>query len=498
VVSIALGTIPAHQANRLGRDAVAVRIGETMLSWGELNLRSTRRAHALAAYGVGLGDFVTLSLGNNEDFFEWTFAVWKLGAVPHLVSWRIPDNELAAMLDLARPAAIIATEHERLRQLGALPARWGLAEGLDDQLPEAISPYWKAMSSGGSTGRPKIIVAHKPGVHESGSTYLQVAKGEVVLNPGPLYHNAPFSMAHNALFNANPLINMARFDAEEALRLIDRWRVASVNFVPTMMLRIWRLSDDVKAKYDVSSLRNVWHMAAPMPAWLKKAWIDWLGAEKINEAYAGTESVGATTINGVDWLVHQGSVGRPRNCDVRVLDSTGVQVPPGTVGEIWLKPGTSDVGYHYLGASQVTRNDGFQSLGDYGWVDADGYLYLADRRTDLIISGGSNIYPAEVENAIMEHPGVDAAVVIGLPNEEFGASVHAIVRLRREWDGTLDDTGLLEFLRSRLVTYKLPRSIEFTNEPLRDDAGKVRRSQLREERIGRTITVVQPNAKEAS
>jgi bile acid-coenzyme A ligase len=494
MLSIPLGNIPGHYAARLGSAAAAVRFGESATSWGDLDARSTRRAHALAVLGVVQGDMVTLSLDNSIDFFEWTFAVWKLGAVPHLVSWRVPDGELTAMLDLARPAAVIATEQERLAHLGALPTSWGLAEGKDDPLPQMVSPYWKAMSSGGSTGRPKIIVDHKPGSHVVGSTYLQVAEGEVVLNPGPLYHNAPFSMAHNALFNGNPLITTARFDAEETLRLIDRWNVASVNFVPTMMLRIWRLPDEVKARYDVSSLRNVWHMAAPMPAWLKKAWIEWLGAEKINEAYAGTEAVGATTINGVDWLAHEGSVGRPRNCVVRVLDEAGAEVPTGTVGEIWLKPTIANKGYHYVGAIQRGGDGGFESLGDYGWVDDDGYLYLADRRTDLIISGGSNIFPAEVESAIMEHPSVEVAVVIGLPNEDFGSAVHAIVRLRDGHNQPVDCAGLLEFLRTRLVTYKLPRSIEFTDDPLRDDAGKVRRSQLREQRLGTAFDGPNPAA----
>jgi bile acid-coenzyme A ligase len=482
MVTIPLGSIPLYHADRLGPAAIAARMGEDTISWGQLDARSTRRANALSARGVKLGDIVTLALDNSLSFFEWTFAVWKLGAVPHMVSWRIPEGELRAMLELARPAAVIATDNERLACFGALSPCWGMTEGSESRLPEVVSPYWKAMSSGGSTGRPKIIVDHRPGTHEIGSTYLQVAEHEVVLNPGPLYHNAPFSMAHNALFKGNPLLTMARFDAEDALWLIDRWRVASVNFVPTMMLRIWRLSDEVKEQYDVSSLRNVWHMAAPMPAWLKRSWIGWIGAEKINEAYAGTEAVGATTINGVEWLAHEGSVGRPRNCEVSVRDESGADVPAGTVGEIWLNPTAANHGYHYLGALQPEARAGFQSLGDYGWLDTDGYLYLADRRTDLIISGGANIFPAEVESAIMEHPAVEVAVAIGLPHEDLGASVHAIVRLRSDAADAPGSEDLIAFLRSRLVSYKLPRSIEFTTETLRDDAGKVRRSQLRAQR----------------
>ncbi len=482
MVSIPLRDIPRHHAARLGMDAIAVRVGDQSLTWGELDQRSTLRARSLLARGVRTGDLVTIALNNDVQFFEWTFAIWKLGAVPHAASWRSSTSELAAMLELARPTAVIASEHERLANVGALPADWGL-DGAYAVLPDAVSPFWKAMSSGGSTGRPKIIVDHKPALYDSQTTYLGVVEGEAVLNPGPLYHNAPFSMAHNALFKGNPLVNLAKFDAEETLRRIDLHDVASVNFVPTMMLRIWRLPDEVKAKYDVSSLRNVWHMAAPMPSWLKRAWIDWIGAEKINEAYAGTESVGATTINGVDWLAHEGSVGKPRNCEVSVRDEDGADVPTGTIGEVWLRSTAPERTYHYIGAAQPANDGGFESLGDHGWVDADGFLYLADRRTDLIISGGSNIYPAEVENALMEHPGVEVAVVIGLPSEDLGASAHAIVKLNADHGDGVTGPDLIDFLRSRIVSYKLPRSFEFTAAELRDDAGKVRRSQLREERV---------------
>ncbi|MEC3909526.1 AMP-binding protein [Sphingobium sp. CR2-8] len=487
MASIPLRDIPHHHAARLGRDTIAVRVGEEALSWGDLDERSTRRAYALSALGVGANDLVTIALKNELLFFEWTFAIWKLGAVPHAASWRSSAAELAAMLELARPAAVIASEADRLSSVGAISADWGLSETGKGPLPDIVSSHWKAMSSGGSTGRPKIIVDHKPALYDSQSTYLGVADGETVLNPGPLYHNAPFSMAHNALFKGNPLINLAKFDAEETLRLIDCHGVASINFVPTMMLRIWRLPDDVKARYDLSSLRNIWHMAAPMPRWLKHAWIDWIGAEKINEAYAGTESVGATTINGTEWVLHEGSVGRPKNCSVRILDEAGAELPSGSIGEVWLKPNNPQKAYHYIGAQQPSGTSDYESLGDHGWVDADGYLYLADRRTDLVISGGSNIYPAEVENAIMEHPAVETAVVIGLPDEDLGASVHAIVKLN---DGSSSRPGaddLIAFLRSRLVSYKLPRSFEFTQFQLRDEAGKVRRSQLRQERMNENL-----------
>ena len=483
---IPMAAVPAHYTQQLGPDAVAVRHDGDALTWSDLDARSTRRAWALKERGVSQGDFVTLALPNGNALFEWTFAIWKLGATPHLVSSRLPQIELAALLELARPKALIASEQVGQSVPSALTPHFGLTEGKDDPLPEAMATYWKAMSSGGSTGRPKVIVDHKPAQHDTDSLYLKVGDGEVVLNPGPLYHNAPFSMSHNALFKGNQVVGMGKFEAEEALRLIDRWKVTSVNLVPTMMLRIWRLPQEVKDRYDISSLRNVWHMAAPMPVWLKLAWIEWIGAEKINEAYSGTEQLGATTINGVEWLTHRGSVGRPRNCKIQIQDECGKEVPFGTVGEIYFVPSNTAKQYHYIGSERRESAAGHESLGDFGWVDEEGYLYLADRRTDLILSGGVNVYPAEIEGALMEHPGVQVAVVVGLPHADLGAAAHAIIQPNRSWAGDITPEALVEFLKGRLVAYKLPRSFEFVDSDLRDEGGKVRRSLLREQCIART------------
>jgi bile acid-coenzyme A ligase len=278
---------------------------------------------------------------------------------------------------------------------------------------------------------------------------------------------------------------MPKFDPEEALRLIEKNRVAWVNMVPTMMLRIRRLPEEIRNNYDLSSLETVWHMAAPMPAWLKEEWIHWIGPDKIWEYYGGTEAQGATIISGSEWLGHRGSVGRPFNCEIQVLDEAGSTLPTGEIGEIYMRPESWPVTtYHYLGANARTAANGFESIGDFGWMDAEGYLYLADRRTDLILSGGANIYPAEVEAVLMEHPSVEVAVVIGLPHEDLGAAVHAIVKPHPEQAMMLDAATLDAFVRERLTRYKAPRSYEFTNEMLRDDSGKVRRTQLREQRVG--------------
>jgi len=477
---IPIGDLPALHAERHGGTRWAVRHGHDVLSWGELDRRSTRRAWALKAAGVVKDDLVTLALPNGSAFIELTFALWKLGATPHVVSWRLPPAELKSILEVARPRLLIAADAALAP--GALPGGFGISEGADEPLKHEIAAHWKAMSSGGSTGRPKIIIDHMPGVFDPETPYLHVPRDGVVLNPGPLYHNAPFSFTQVALFKGNSVVSMVKFDAAEAMRLIADHGVEWVNLVPTMMQRMWRLKEIGQAP-DLSSLKHVWHMAAPMPVWLKEAWIDWLGPEVIWELYGGTERQGSTIISGTEWLAHKGSVGRPAGCKVKIVGEDGEELPFGEIGEIFLLP-DAGVGstYHYLGAEARAQAGGWESLGDFGRLDEDGYLYIADRRTDLILSGGANIYPAEIEGALMEHPLVEVAVVIGLPHEDLGAAAHAIIK-SADPARSPTEPQLLAFLEERLVRYKIPRSFEFTTAELRDDAGKVRRTRLRDERL---------------
>jgi bile acid-coenzyme A ligase len=252
--------------------------------------------------------------------------------------------------------------------------------------------------------------------------------------------------------------------------------------VPTMMSRIWKLPQDVRAKYDVSSLRTVWHLAAPCPPWLKEAWIEWLGPEVIMELYGGTEGQSITVITGEEWLAHRGSVGKVAFGEMKAFDADGAPLPPGEIGEVFLRrPEDMPASYQYRGATARTLPDGWESLGDIGYFDADGYLYLADRRTDMVLVGGSNVYPAEIEAALDEHPLVQSSAVIGLPDDEMGNILHAIVQPK----GEVAEADLREHVRGLLVTYKQPRSYEFVSDNIRDDAGKVRRSALRDERIAR-------------
>jgi bile acid-coenzyme A ligase len=250
------------------------------------------------------------------------------------------------------------------------------------------------------------------------------------------------------------------------------------------MNRVARLPREVLDRYDLSSLRYVWHTAAPMPPSLKQFWIDWLGPERIWEIYGGSEGFATTQISGTDWLTHRGSVGKCVGGELLIRGEDGEPLPPGEVGEVFMRRHgmTADnTTYHYVGAQSRRLPDGFESFGDFGRVDEEGFLYIADRRTDLILSGGRNVYPAEVESALLAQPWVAEAIVIGLPDADLGASIHAIVRLEEGADETAED--LLAFAREHLVAYKLPRSIEITSQPLRDEMGKARRSRLREERI---------------
>jgi bile acid-coenzyme A ligase len=303
----------------------------------------------------------------------------------------------------------------------------------------------------------------------------------VQLVPGPLYHNAPLSLSTAGLLLGHHLIVLPKFDAVAALEAIDAHRVTWVNLVPTMMSRMLRAIEAEPARFDLSSLRVVWHMAAPCAEWLKQAWIDLVGAEKLMELYGGTEGQSATTISGTDWLTHRGSVGKPIIGEMIILDAEGKPATPGAVGEIFMRrPEGTPPTYRYIGA-EAREVDGWETLGDLGWMDEEGFLYVSDRRTDLILSGGANVYPAEVEAAIDTHPGVLSSVVVGLPDADLGQRVHALVQAA----GDLTEDELRAHLSERIVRYKIPRSFEFVDAPLRDDAGKVRRTELRDAAVSR-------------
>ena len=481
---IPMADVPRWFAERKPKDAIAISHGADVLTWEQLERNANRRARAFAAKGVMPGDFVAIGLPNSNAFFETTFAVWKCGATPTSLTWRLPRGEAAAVLEILKPSLVVGGQPD-WNAPNSVPANF-MPEGFSDEpLTNPVARYWKAMTSGGSTGRPKVILAHQPAVTDTTAiSPFGMPHNASLLNPGPLYHNAPFIVSHLALFTGGRLTGLVKFDAEETLRLIEANKVQWLNFVPTMMHRIWALPEAVRDSYDLSSLQIVFHMAAPMPSWLKEKWIEWLGPERIYELYGGTEAQGATIISGVEWLAHRGSVGKiGEGSRLRIIGEDGNDVAPGETGEIYFLPNDGPgATYHYLGAEPKRRPDGWESLGDIGRLDADGYLYLGDRLADMILRGGANIYPAEVEAAVTAHPDVRSCVVVGLPDPEFGQRVHAILELSETSDAQSVADGMGTFLSDQLSRYKHPESFEVVSVGLRDDSGKVRRTLLRDER----------------
>ncbi|KAF0174000.1 MAG: AMP-binding protein [Hyphomonadaceae bacterium] len=477
-----LSRIIAHWA-ALQPDRVAIDHLGDRVTWAELEARTNRLARQYESLGVKQDDFVTIALPNSIAFIEATFAAWKAGATPQPISAKLPKLERDQIVELGQPSLVVGCEVGAYGETPCLPEGFTADASLSDApLDERMASSIKAMTSGGSTGRPKLIVSKNPAAWDPEVPYLEIPLQGVMLIPGPLYHNGPFLWCMIALFKGCTVGLTTRFDAEETLSLIDRLRVDTVYMVPTMMRRIWALPEETRARYDVSSLKSLWHLAAPCPAWLKECFIEWLGAEVIWELYGGTEGQGSTTIQGTDWLTHRGSVGKPvPTCEMKIVGENGETLAPGEIGEVFLRPlegpGTS---YRYIGAEAKIIDGGWESLGDMGWMDAEGFLYLTDRLSDMILSGGANIYPAEVEAALDAFPGVRSSAVIGLPDEDLGNRLHAIIDCP---DGPPDEKALLAHLADRLVRYKIPRSLEYVAEPLRDDAGKVRRKDLREARV---------------
>lgn len=472
------------QLARAAPRAPAVTCDEVTISRAELETRTNRLARTYRALGVTADSLVTIGLPNGIEFFEATIAAWKLGATPQPISSRLPAAERRAIVDLANPSLVVGVDPSEAPGRPTLPVGYEPDAALpSDPLPAAVATSFKAPTSGGSTGRPKLIVATQRAVWEAlvdYTTLMRMTADGVHLVTGPLYHNGPFTSSVLALLRGNHVVVMPRFDAARALALIERHRVDWMYAVPTMMHRIWRLPEAERTRFDLSSLRVVFHMAAPCPPWLKEAWIGWLGGDRILELYGGTEAQAITFITGDEWLAHRGSVGRVLLGEMRILDPDGHELPAGQVGEIWMRRGAdAPPTYRYVGANAKSRPGSWESLGDMGWKDEEGYIYLSDRQTDMILVGGSNVYPAEVEAALDEHPQVASSCVIGLPDEEYGNVVHAIVQaLEPPTAAELD-----AYLGSRLAKYKRPRTYEFVTAPLRGDDGKVRRSALRAERV---------------
>jgi bile acid-coenzyme A ligase len=450
----------------------------------QLEQWANRLAHRLAGLSVGPKSFVAINLPNCVEHVVATLAAYKLGACPMPVSHRMPPAERDQLIALASPAAIISDA----------PELQGISRGEMGDLerfprtppPDAIPQPFKAIASGGSTGKPKLIVSpgafhYAPDEHPF-AAMLKIVDGDRLFSPGPLYHNQAFLFTQVAMFIGGSVILNEKFDAEKTLAAIERHRPTVLNVVPTMMLRMYRAASFQSR--DLGCLRMLWHLAAPCADWLKRAWIERIGAEKVQELWASTEITGITVIDGEEWLRRPGSVGRGFNTEIQILDAQRRQLPPLEIGEIFTRAWGGPPQYQYLGSAPLeTLDSNFATVGDLGYVDEDGYLYLADRRVDLIISGGANVIPAEVEAILTQHPGVRDAAVIGLKDEDLGRRVHALIEPATAQTPPSAEE-LDSHMRKHLASYKVPRSYEVVDALPRDEAGKIRRGSLRDARGG--------------
>lgn len=466
---------------------ITVKGDEQQISWRELDERSNRVARSLARIGIGQGDMVVIELPNSVEHVVCAFASWKLGACVLPLRWDLPDWERARVMEVARPAAVVGSGHGEgaWQQVGPamLEDPTVSAEPVADCIPDPA----RAVASSGSTGTPKVICASGSGVFDLDSIENVAARAtgqrsdQVQLVPAPLYHTNGSIITYTSLLRGQSLILMERFVAELALEVIERHGVNTLTATTIMLQRMARCPDVTRR--DLSSVESLLHGGAPLPQWLARFWIDRIGPTRFFVAYGSSENAGSCFARGDEWLAHPGTVGRPVNTDLRIRDEQGRDLPPGETGMILVRrPGQSSPVFTYLGdVTDGASADDFTSLGDLGWVDEDGYLFLADRRVDMIISGGANVYPAEVEGALTEHPGVADAVVVGLPDDEWGERVHAIV-VPGDAPRVPSPEELRSFCRERLAAYKVPKTVELVESLPRSDAGKIRRADLARER----------------
>jgi len=483
--------------------------------------RSARAAAGLASLGIGPGDLIALYLRNDIPFFEASAAAGLLGAYPTPVNWHYTPDEAAYLFensgakaivihaDLIAPIAsalppnvpvlVVPTPPEIAEAYGIDPAP--VPAGMIDWSPwiEGFAPYagppteapGTVIYTSGTTGRPKGVRRRPPTPQQAMTTAMVVGQAfgfmghgppdEIVtVVTGPMYHSAPNAYGLTAARLGSTVILEPRFDPEELLQLIERHRVTHLHMVPIMFHRLLKLPEDIKAKYDLSSLKFVVHAAAPCPPPIKRAMIAWWGPV-INEYYGSTEVSAVTFCTSEDWLTHPGTVGRPwPEADVRVIDAEGNALPAGEIGEVVARiRDTADFTYH--GDDQKRRDSekvGLIAPGDIGYFDPDGFLYLCDRAKDMIISGGVNIYPAEIEAELLKMPGVADCAVFGIPDEEFGEGVCAVVQPSPGAD--LSEAGIKAYLREHVAGYKLPRRVDLAADLPREDSGKIFKRKLRE------------------
>ena len=488
------------------KPAVILYPSGTVVTFGEMEARANQLAHYFREHGLVEGDAVAILIENNEHMHTVMWAARRSGLYYVPINTHLTAAEAAYIIDNSAAKAIVGSEALR-------PVLEGLAEHLPNGLPAVLlttgdldgwATYPDAVAdlpttpiadewdgdllqySSGTTGRPKGIKRDLPHLPPSETPGLMAAlvsfwmnPEAIYLSPAPLYHTAPSVWSMQAQAGGITTVVLEKFDAEGALDAIQKYGVTHGQFVPVMFTRMLKLPEQVRKSYDVSSLQRVMHAAAPCPVEIKKQMIDWWGPI-VDEYYASSEAIGATLISADEWLAHPGSVGKAMTGVVHILDEEGNEVPAGQHGEIFFEGGAD---FEYLNDSAKTASSrdshGWKTVGDIGYLDEDGYLYLTDRRHHMIISGGVNIYPQEAENMLVIHPKVMDAAVFGIPDEEMGQTVKGVVQTVDPADATPEFAEeLLAWLRDQLSHYKCPRSISFETQLPRTDTGKLYKQEL--------------------
>ena len=503
------------------RAAVVMGLTGSTTTYRELNESSLRLANVLHSWGLRRGDGIAILMENTVEYVEIAWAAQRSGLYYTAVNWHLQPSEVAYIIEdcgakalftsalMAKAVAELAAQIPNVERIisvdgeiaGALDYADLLASAPAGGLAEECEGC-ELLYSSGTTGRPKavkrplapigeVLVNHRYAAAMYRERY-HVDESSLYLSPAPLYHSAPITSVLTIHRLGGTVVVMERFDAERSLSLIQDLRITHAQFVPTMFVRMLKLDPSIRARYDMSSLHCAIHASAPCPVRVKQEMIQWWGPI-LEEYYSGTEGMGATTINSREWLDHPGSVGRPAGCIIHIVGDDGEELSPFNTGHVFFE---SDRKFEYLHDPEKTasvRNaHGWRTLGDVGHLDDDGYLYLTDRATFMIVSGGVNIYPQEIEDLLIAHPAVHDAAVFGVPNEEFGEEVKAIVQPTSlaAADAQLAQT-LIRYCREHLAHYKAPRSIEFTEELPRDPNGKLYKRQLRERYwAGRTSRIM--------
>ncbi|MEX0940996.1 MAG: AMP-binding protein [Pseudomonadales bacterium] len=498
-----VGMTLAHYAcDTPDRLAVTSKFGERTFS--ELNSRANQLVRVFRRAGIKSGDSVAMLMGNRPEFIEVYKACLRSGVRLTPINWHLSGEEVAYIVDNCEARMLISESRYGSAAAFAMAQSPGLVQtlmvggGVDgaylyEDLVPAEDPtdindpeYGRYMLyTSGTTGRPKGVWrrSRQPilPAWDTGAAPMRPLT-DCCLLTGPAYHAAPLMSIVRGLVSGVPVVMMDKWDPEETLQLIDQHKVTHSHMVATMFHRMLQLPGDVRNRYDVSSLRNVTHGAAPCPVHVKQAMIEWFGPV-INEYYAATEGGGGFTVTSEEWLKKPGTVGKPPpQYDNKILDDAGNELGPNEVGTIYMKS-LGDKFEYYKDPEKTNssyRGDYF-TLGDMGYFDEDGYLFLTGRSAEVIISGGVNIYPQEVDNEVMKHPAVHEVCTVGIPNEEWGEEVRTVIQLKDGIAPSADlEAEIIEFTRSRLASYKCPRKIDFGSDLPRLPTGKIQRRKVRD------------------